>query len=122
MAALGRRGLDRRKSVVTAGDVCFVLVRLGVAADLHMPDRSLRSVRSAAGMALPAWPPSGSDQFQNAVAVPTSSTSALSELADHLLGDTPDDRGPSCLRGGDDGLHLRGHSIRRAGPDPILSG
>jgi len=59
-------------------------------------------------------------QFQNAVAVSASSPSALSELADHLLGDAPDDCGPSGLRGGDDGLHLRGHSIRRAGPDPVL--
>src|SRR5262249_2785552 len=120
MAADGRRGLERRKSSGPMGDLRLVLLRLVAAAGLHIPDRPLRSVRAAAGLALPVWPPIRPDQFQNAGVVPERSPSDLSELADHLLGDAPDDRGPSGLRVVDDGLHLRGHSIRRAGPDPVL--
>src|SRR5262245_33379002 len=71
-------------------------------------------------MALSSWPPAVLDRFQNSGVVPIRSPPDLSELADHLLCDAPNDGGPSGLRGGDDGLHLRGHSIRRAGPDQIL--
>src|SRR5262249_28035835 len=116
MAAHGRRGLECRIPAGTPGYLWFVFLRLGVAVGLHVSDRPLRSVRTAAGLAAPARPGAGAGQFQDAVAVPANSPSALPELADHLLGDATDDRGPSGLRAGDDGLHLTGHSIRRAGP------
>ena len=59
-------------------------------------------------------------QVQNAGPVPARPPPDLSGLAVHLLGDAHDDRGTPRLRGGDDCLHLRGDSIRRARPDPVL--
>src|SRR5262249_41971363 len=122
MAAYGRRGLEPRKSSGPVGDIRLVLLRLAAAGGLHINDRLLRPVRAAAGLALPSWTPAVPDQFQDGGAVPAHSPSDLSELADHLLGDASNDRGPSDLGAGDDGLHLPGHPIRRAGSDPVFWG
>ena len=56
VAAVGRRGLVRRRSGRAARAAWVVRFRLGAGAGLHIPDQPLRSVRPAPGLAVPAGP------------------------------------------------------------------
>ena len=115
VAAIGRRDLVGRRpdrAIRLAGIVRF---RLGTGAGLDIPDQSLRSVRTASGLALPAGPTVHTCGL-GLRALPARATSALRRLALRLLDDAGDDPRAPALLGRDDGLHPDGDPIRRARP------
>src|SRR5207302_7693883 len=100
----------------------FVRVRLGTRARLHIPHQSLRSLRTPSSLAATDWKAVYGTAIRHARTIQARASSVVRRMVLRVLEHADDDHDPSALRGDDDGVHSRGHPVRRARPRALPSG
>ncbi len=104
------RGLECRSRLVSHGPRCR-----GAAVG-HVPDQSLRVVRTAAGLDHAARRRASGPRIRHAVPLQDRAPSAVRGMAADLLGRADDDRGSLSVLGGHERLHPDRHPLRGTRP------